>query len=1458
MVFLIATGSAWWALQHSRVQTYLTQRLASHFSEKTGTNIRIGKVDIAFFSRVILKDVLIEDQQADTLLYVQSVTARIDTLKIRKKKLALKNLEFNESRIHLQKDTSNVYNFSFIVDALSSEPKKDNEWQFSCRQFDFSNALLLYSDIHHEKKRMLNASDFHLNISDFFLASDSVYFNLNQMAFHDGKEFAIHDMKSEVTLAEGKIELTGFYLKSGKSDISGDRFVIELPENEGKFPEDVQFDFMFSPSSISFHDLAILIPALKGMDQVVELSGQVHGNLNNLKGKNLKLATGEKTEAVLDFYVNDVTSTETMYLFLDLKDSKTTFDELSRIKLPGNGKVRYLHFPETLHKAGEMTYRGNFTGFLTDFVAYGTLTSRMGRITTDLSVVPDGGKRVTYRGKVSTRDFSLGRLLKNDHVGNISANGSVDGYYEPANHYIAGKFQGGISKIDLNDYQYTNIRLDGILNNRMFDGMVMMNDSNLRFDFLGKINLNPEVPVFDFRLDMHKALPGKLNLGGKYPESEMAFLMNANFSGNRIDNLAGSIKVENGHYTNRNGELNLGGIELQSIASGLNNYLTFSSDYFDIEVNGRYHFQDILDSFEKSMHRYLPVVNYDARSQEKENKFGYQIDVKNLNDITAVFAPAVKIETPFLLYGQMDSENSVFELKGSIPGMRTDNVMIRNIFIGNNPRENVFASRFRFGEVLLKNGMKIENLTIDSEIENNVIINQIAWGKEGNKRYSGEILSRAVLSENKNSPYSHIEIEGHPSQIFIADTLWQIHPFSATIDSTTIKIGNFKIQNRFQSLWVDGEVAENDTSLLTIQIENLNLASIEAYLGEEFPIKGKVNGLAAIQDYYGQRLVFSDFKVKQFAYRDQEIGNVTMLNQWDNERGILQSALEISSMLEQKLLVEGNYNPRSREILYHAYFDELSLVVMETFIRSNISHFKGSGSGKVKIHGTPDKVLLNGAIMGTNAGLTVDYTQVNYTFNDSVYFRGDTILFNRIGIKDMAGNSGTFHGTIVHNNFNNMQYNMTISSPGLVALNTTARDNPQFFGQVVASGRFSITGYGRNVNLTGTGTTLSGTNVNISLEDESVLERYDFIQFIAQEHDDRKDFLLSRKDEGDFNLNLTIRATPEARAQLIYNSQIGDVIRAQGEGILRFGVDKDGNITLSGDYTVERGDYLFTLQNVINKRFTIEQGGTIVWSGDPYNAIINISAVYKLKASLYDLLVSTYDNIYQNQRIQVESKILLSDQLSNPNINFEINFPTVEDRLVEELRQFFNTPEELNKQILSLVVLGKFYTPEYLRGTYEAQNPNVLGTTASELFSNQLSNWLSQISSNVDIGLNYRPGNQITNDEIELAMSTQIFNDRVTINGNIGNNNNPYSRNNSQMVGDFDVNVKLVPSGKIKFKAYNRSNNNLIYETAPYTQGVGFSFTEEFNSFNSLLEKMKAILPKKKKGTDTDMVEKAF
>jgi hypothetical protein len=1438
-------GGAYWTLQSSKVQTFLTQRLANKLSEKTGAKITVGKVDIAFFSGVILNDILVEDQQADTLLFVQSVVAKIDTLKIRNRKLALDHLTFKGTTLRTQKDSLNGFNFSFILDSLKRGEKQPNEWLFSCNNFNFLNALVVFQDLNQPKPQVLNIEDFQFTVADFFFQNDTTFVKIEQLTLNDGKEFRINDFNATFSVGGKKIYLEDFNLKTGFSEISESNLFVELPDSTANFLEAIQFDFQFSHSQISFYDISLLVPSLRGMEQLVDISGQISGTINDLRGKDLELITGKNTYALMDLYVNEITNRETMYLFLDLKESRTSFSELSRIKLPGNGKIKYLSFPEKLYEAGLVTYQGNFTGFLTDFVAYGTLTSKMGRITTDLSVVPDERRRVTYRGKVATQDFKLGELLNNDLVGNISFNSRVDGIYEIQNNRVSGKFEGTVSQVEFKDYSYENIRLDGILNNRMFDGLVVINDSNLQFDFLGKVNFNPEIPVFDFRLDLQKALLGNLNLSGEFPKADLAFLMNANFSGNRIDNLAGLIKVENGTYKNRNGELNLGGMELQSIASGLNNYLTFSSDFFDLEINGSFYAQSIRDAFEKGMYKYLPTVGYDPLEQAKANKFGYQLDVKNLNDLTAVFLPKIKIETPFLLYGQMDSEKSVFELKGSIPGFQTEDFMIRNIFIGNSPRDDVYFSRFRFGEILFKNGMKLDNLTLDSEIAGNEIFNTIEWGKEDDKKYSGKIALRSELIQDTLTSHFQVETEGFPSQIFVADSLWRINSFTASIDSSSIKINNLKILGSDQQIIVDGLIAENDSSKMMVLFDNILLSKIGPYLEKNLPLKGTLNGSAQLQDFYGQRLLYSDINIDQLIFRDQKVGDVSILNQWDQEEHAVKSEMKIISNDRQNLIASGSYNPESRELLYHAEFDHLSLVVLETIIRNNFSNFHGDGTGKLKIHGTPDKILLTGAVEGLNAGLTIDYTQVSYNFTDSVFFKGDTILFDRISMKDLAGNRGTFEGTIVHTNFQDMKYNLAVYSPRLTAMNTTARDNPQFFGQVITNGRLNVTGRGKQVRLSGTGTTLAGTNVNISLEDESELERYDFIQFVSSEDTVRQQFLFPQKDDGDFSLDLTITATPEARAQLIYNAQIGDIIRAQGEGVLRFGMNNEGDITLSGNYTVERGDYLFTLQNVINKRFTIEQGGTITWSGDPYNAIIDINAVYKLKASLYDLLVDSYANIYQSQRIPVECKILLTEELSNPNIDFEIEFPTVEDRLVEEVRQYFNSPEEMNKQILSLIVLGKFYTPEYLRGTYEAQNPNLIGTTASELFSNQLSNWLSQISNNVDIGLNYRPGNQITNDEIELALSTQMFNDRVTINGNIGNNNNPNSGNNSQLVGDFDVNVKLIPNGKIRFKAYNRSNNNLIYETAPYTQGVGFSFTEEYNTFNDLLDKMKAIFSRK-------------
>ena len=329
-------------------------------------------------------------------------------------------------------------------------------------------------------------------------------------------------------------------------------------------------------------------------------------------------------------------------------------------------------------------------------------------------------------------------------------------------------------------------------------------------------------------------------------------------------------------------------------------------------------------------------------------------------------------------------------------------------------------------------------------------------------------------------------------------------------------------------------------------------------------------------------------------------------------------------------------------------------------------------------------------------------------------------------------------------------------------------------------------------------------------------------------------------------MEFDVEMTPEAKVQIIFNSQIGDIIKGEGSGDLQIKVDKNFNIEMYGDYTIDKGDYLFTFQNLINKRFDIERGGNIKWIGDPYNALLDITAIYKVKTSLNDLFAESSFNADLNRRMPVDCIIKLDESLLQPRIKFDIQFPSAEKWITDQVNQLIVTEEDLNKQMISLLLLGRFYTPEIITGSNNSGTAttgrDLVGTTASELFSNQLSNWLSKINDSWDLGVRYRPGNELSTEQLEVALSTQIFNNRVIINGNVANNAERKTNNTSELVHDFDVNIKLTENGKLQFKFYSRANDNLIYDTEPYTQGAGFTYKEEFNTFSELLKRYKEAL----------------
>jgi hypothetical protein len=810
----------------------------------------------------------------------------------------------------------------------------------------------------------------------------------------------------------------------------------------------------------------------------------------------------------------------------------------------------------------------------------------------------------------------------------------------------------------------------------------------------------------------------------------------------------------------------------------------------------------------------------------------------------------MQVETPFFLYGKMDSKQSDFQLEGSIPGFHYKDFWVQNIFISNKVVEDLYVSKIRFGEIFHKKGISIFNLSVNSEIANNILHNKIDWfGNNDSTGYSS-VKSFSYFSKSEISSFPKVKTDFLSSTVFLADTAWKLNQFSVSVDSSTIKINNFELYNKNQSITIDGNISKDSTELLFVNFKNIDLEYWQNNLTDNKSVQGIASCSVIISQVYSQPLILANTNIKHLTYKNQLIGNVDFQSNWDRHKGELFADLEITKNSKKSLQASGSYNPKAKAFDYMVKADSLPLTLLETVISDPFSEFRGSVAGLIRISGTASKIFMDGQAKVSNGSVVIDYTKTKYLIDDVVYFKSDTIQFKDLNFSGIHNNKGKLNGILVHDNFNNMLYDLTLVSPKIKVMSTKMRDNELFYGDVFANCKLKVQGQGLKVALSGSITSLQGTNVNISMEYENAIEQYDFLEFVNTSDLKVEEMYFYNPPKTDFTISFNIEVTPDAKIQLIYNSQIGDVIKAEGEGILLFEMNKYGEISLAGDYTVVKGDYLFTLQSILNKRFTIAPGGTIVWSGDPYNANINLSAIYSLKTSLSDLGAYNNNNAnYLYQRIPVECIILLTEELINPTINFKINFPEENEMVKNELQQYFNTEEEINKQILSLIVLGKFYTPEYLRGQYQSQNPNMIGNTASELFSNQLSNWLSQISKNVDIGFKYRPGNSITNDELELALSTQIFNDRVILNGNIGNNVNPESKNSSQVVGDVDVRVKLTPNGKIQLKAYNHSNNDLIYETAPYTQGVGFSFKEEYNSFEELMNKIGSVF-KKKKQTD--------
>lgn len=1475
-------ATAYIFLQSNKVQTLLVNIFTKEISDNLKARIYIESAKISFFNRIRLNKLYIEDQNQDTLLFAETVHINLKRIDKKNRVVDISKMEFENADIRFRIDSTRTINFQFIIDELKSNKKKKHKKKHKRLELNFGKVTFSESKFHltnyysNDRASGVDFSDFHLEnmeleVEDLYVKGDSVQMNINDLVFLEKSGFANTFFSAQANIGKNHLIFDDVTFQSTSSSLECPKVALRFDSyknfsDSGLF-EKVDFDIHLHPSIIDIVDLAYFAPGLQKVNKITTAQGRIYGKLSNLKGKDVQLSYGRGTIINGNFNINGLPGIEDAFLYVDVKNFNTLHDDLESFILPLSPEMTKL--PDNIRNLGKIQFKGKFTGFIDDFVTYGSFNTRLGNFSTDLLFKPLKKGEISYSGNLKSRDFELGELIlnKNELIGKITLDANVNGILRD-NHGIQANIEGKINGFEVHDYNYQNIALSGALKDNSFDGNLVVEDPNCELEFNGRISFDDELADFDFNANVTQANLYKLNIDRSDPSSFASFLLQANGTGRNLDEFNGEINLLNSFFSKSDKQIQLYGFRLMAKNTLDTSKITIRSDFLDADIAGKYEFKYINHSLKHFINKFVPSLysDFEDFKQSAQNDFLIKGQFKNTQSFTSFFTPGIKIAENTSFNVTYDPDSSLMQFHIESPEFAYNNFTWSNVFVDAFSKDSLLSVESGSKYFKVNENIELENYSVYLDVFSDSLEFLSRWHNWDTVLYKGSINAHGRFDKDIIAG-TRLALKIPSSKIIMGDSIWNLQQCNILIDSSVINIDRFKIERDNQSFLVAGDISKDKNDVLQIQFNNFKLTNFNILTrNKNMLLDGTLNGNSTISNVYHDLTFATDLHIDVLQLNNELIGDTYVKSGYVSNKKVIDIHAFSTRGSLKTFEIKGDYHPESRGMDFNIKLNKLRINLLNPYAKGIASNIMGIASGKVTLIGTINKPLFNGNIDFNKTSFKVDYLNTQYSFSDAVKIVNNNIIFDGLKIFDAEGNVTTASGAVSNSYLKDFNLNLTFNANDFLFLKTTYADNQDFYGNAYASGRVSIKGSPKDITIDVNARTSEKTQFNIPLNAEENATTHDFVRFINpnQEREHSVKNVNPRNITG-IKLNFDLDITPDAEVQLIFDSKIGDIIRSRGYGAIKLEINTTGKFNMFGDYTITEGDYLFTLKNIINKKFTVDEGSYISWNGDPMDANINIKADYNTKAKLSNLFPEEAEgnaemSDFYNSRIPVECQIEMTKRLVNPELAFAINLPTADPETRTRVANSINTEEELSKHFLSLLVINSFMVDpnrvspnQNYQGSYSAQG--ALGVTTSELFSNQLSHWLSQMSNDFDIGINYRPGDAITTKEVELALSTKILNDRVSINGNldVGGKNEHVTAHTSNIVGDFDVDVKINKSGKLHVKAFNKANDNLSYYSSDYTQGVGIFFREEFDSIEELLARyLKKINGGSSKQNDKD------
>jgi len=1436
-------------LLHSSISQTLLARIAtSYLSQKYNTAFSIDKINVSSLNDIQLKNLLIYDLHGDTLICSGEVDIKIARFNLKKKIIHLRRLDAEDLDIRIRKyKEENLLNFQFLLGQTVTE--KDNvtekspsqDWNIISGKLEIVDSRFIFDDQNkpEEKNQIdyahIDVSGLNIDVENLSILGDSVTAAVNTISLNEKSGFVLDDFSGDIKMGNFGIIANGLKINTQKNKIDVDlQLLVNSFADFGDFINKVKIDADFRPSIINLSEVGYFAPVMYSMNNRIKIGGRIKGYVRNFRTKQFKFAIGNGTQFRGNIQMNGLPDIGETFMHLSITTFTTTTDDISNFRLPG-GNVK-IELPALLQKLGDINITGKFTGFFNDFVADAKFKTGIGSVTTNLALVNKNDKNVSYAGSLKTDNFDAGVLFGVKSLGNVNGLAEIIGKGTSPDKLMVN-LEGKIDSIEFNNYVYKKINVSGDIADKQFKGNVRINDENIKLVFNGAIDNSVAIPTFNFRANVKDANLYKLNLSGRDTLMNLSTNLYFDFQGDKIDQMQGLIRIDSTRYFEKRNTYKMDDFTL-TFTRDSTKYaiIRLFSDIADASVEGKFVAAELPVSINNLFNNYLDTLFVDTGVEADslaDQDFVFDLTIKNSSPITELFIPDLKIAPNTTLFGGYNSGTGNLFLEGqsseiTYMGRRFNNWNLDFFF-----RDEDIDLKTRCDRFYLSDSIYMDSLVFQSKAGDDKILYSLTWNNR-DEIHTGYGNIEGIMKFLSNRKY-HIAF--NKSEMMIGDTLWKINPENyIEIDSTSIAFNKVGFSTGTQALDVDGVISKNPGDSVLVKFNNFNLSNLDYVLqSNNINIAGIVNGGLKVYSVYDSPTFLSDINISDMFFDEEKLGDFSLKTTWDplgSSFNILGQLIYTGNIGKKKTFeIVGKYLPKnkSRNFDLDIYLDNFKLKTLEPFTKSFSSKVGGLGKGHLKLQGTKSAPELIGELDLMRVSMLIDYLNVRYFFAEKVYFDKDKIYFNDLVISDSLNNKGSGYGIIYHNHLSNIRLDLNFDANKLSVLNTTISDNDIFYGKGFATGKIKISGPTENINLNIDATTEKGTMVYLPLNTVSEVTENNFVTFINDESDTvevREINKFSTKAEG-LSMDLKLNVNYDANLQMFLPAQMGN-LRGRGNGIIEMTLKPPGKFAMAGKYIIERGSFFLTLQNIINRDFVILGGSMINWKDDPYDANVDISAAYKVKTQLGE-----YGPPQDSAtRVDVNCIIHMKGKLLNPTISFSIDFPYLKETDKSYIYSRLDTTDQamMSQQVLSLLMMNSFY--------YSSGYGSSLSFNSMSLLTNQLNGILSKISDDFDIGVNYKPGDENFAQEVGVAMSTQLFENRVSISGNVGVRGKDDTRNTNDIVGEVDVKVKLTDDGRWRAFAFNRSNNNLLYQNySLYTQGIGLSYTKEFYKFSDLFKK---------------------